>query len=188
MNIFVTVGTQLPFDRLVRAVDRWVGQQAGMEAFAQIGPSKYQPANMAWRDFIDATDCRRRIASADAIIAHAGMGSIITALELGKPIIVMPRRAELGEHRNGHQLATARRLADQGRIIVAHHEIELLRELALLGTAQSLVPPLERFASRSLIQRLKAFISEADIQPVPATPSLSNLEIEAGDSATALSV
>ena len=41
------------------------------------------------------------------VIAHDEMGSIITALEMGKPIVVMPRRAELGEHRNDHQVAAA---------------------------------------------------------------------------------
>ena len=54
------------------------------------------------------------------------MGSIITALELGKRIIVMPRRADLGEHRSDHQVATAKRFAEQGRIEVAFNERELL--------------------------------------------------------------
>ena len=63
------------------------------------------------------------------MISHAGMGSIITALELGKRIIVMPRRANLGEHRNDHQLATAKRLSEQGRIMVAFTEQELVDKL-----------------------------------------------------------
>ena len=59
-------------------------------------------------------ECTDRMVAADAIIAHAGMGTILTALEMGKPLLVMPRRAELGEHRNDHQLATAMRFADLG--------------------------------------------------------------------------
>ena len=63
------------------------------------------------------------------MIAHAGMGSIITALELGKQIIIMPRRASLGEHRNDHQVATAKQFAAQGRIEVALDETELADKL-----------------------------------------------------------
>ncbi len=37
--IFVTVGEQLPFDRLVRAVDEWAAA-SGKEVFAQIGNSE----------------------------------------------------------------------------------------------------------------------------------------------------
>ena len=39
--IFVTVGSQLPFDRLVRAVDDWAAGNGGAAAFAQIGASSY---------------------------------------------------------------------------------------------------------------------------------------------------
>jgi len=57
------------------------------------------------------------------------MGTIITALELDKPILVMPRRGDLGETRNDHQLATARRLHALGLIEVALDEAELRSRL-----------------------------------------------------------
>ena len=81
--------------------------------------------------------------AADAIVAHAGMGTILTALELGKPLLVLPRRASLGEHRNEHQLATARRFADTGRLAVAFDESELaqrLDELPLRGRRRAHQP------------------------------------------------
>ena len=74
------------------------------------------------------------------MIAHAGMGSIITALELGKPIMVMPRRASLGEHRNDHQVATAKRFAEQGRIMVAFNEKELVDKLDQLKSFGDAAP------------------------------------------------
>ncbi len=45
------------------------------------------------------------------MISHAGTGSILTALQLGKRPIVVPRRAAHGEHVDGHQddLAALRR-------------------------------------------------------------------------------
>ena len=87
------------------------------------------PKHICAKPFVDPAEFRERVESASVVVAHAGMGSIITALELGKPIIVMPRRGDLGEHRNDHQLATARRFAEQGRIIVTFNERELLETL-----------------------------------------------------------
>ncbi len=49
--IFLTVGTQLPFDRLVAAVDAWAARQPGQEVFGQIsdpGPAGYRPKHFAW--------------------------------------------------------------------------------------------------------------------------------------------
>ena len=44
--ILVTVGTQGPFDRLVKTVDQWAQQHPEWPCFAQIGPSEYDPQGM----------------------------------------------------------------------------------------------------------------------------------------------
>ena len=108
--IFATVGTQLPFDRLIIALDEWAGVNPEVEVFAQIGRGEYQPRCASWKREIDPQEFREIMARCDTVVAHAGMGTIITAMELGKRVVVMPRRASLGEHRNEHQLATAARL------------------------------------------------------------------------------
>ena len=95
--------------------------------------------------------------SASLVVAHAGMGSIITALELGKQIIVMPRRAELGEHRNDHQVASARRFAQQGRIVVALDETELVERLDQVGCAET-AERLSGQASSHLMDTIRTFI------------------------------
>src|SRR5690242_2073535 len=102
--IFVTVGTQGRFDRLIRTVDEWAGMRAQTDIFAQTGPSDYTPKHISVEPFVSPNEFRKRVETASLVIAHAGMGSIITALELGKQIIVMPRRSDLGEHRNDHQI------------------------------------------------------------------------------------
>jgi UDP-N-acetylglucosamine transferase subunit ALG13 len=107
--------------------------------------------------FIDPTEFRKRVESASLVIAHAGMGSIITALELGKQIIVMPRRANLGEHRNDHQVATAKRFAEQGRIMVALNEQELFDKLDRLEVSDEL-DRLDSQASLQLIDTIRMFI------------------------------
>jgi UDP-N-acetylglucosamine transferase subunit ALG13 len=59
--------------------------------------------------FLGSEEYQRRFAEADLVIAHAGMGTILGAIEAAKPLIIVPRRASLGEHRNEHQLGTAKR-------------------------------------------------------------------------------
>ena len=108
--IFATVGTQLPFDRLIRALDDWAKTHADVEVFAQIGRGGYEPRHMGWSHDLHPQEFRGRLEACEVIVAHAGMGTIISAVELGKRVIVMPRRAALGEHRNEHQLATIERL------------------------------------------------------------------------------
>jgi UDP-N-acetylglucosamine transferase subunit ALG13 len=158
MRLFVTVGTQFPFDRLVRTVDEWVGNsRGGVAAFAQVGPSIFTPRHMPFASFVSAGDCRREVQAATAVIAHAGMGSIITALEFGKPVIVMPRRADRGEHRNDHQLATARSLLAQGKVMVAMDEAHLREKLDQLEQV-SVHRRISTHASPRLLDALRQFI------------------------------
>lgn len=155
--IFVTVGTQVQFDRLIRAVDEWAASRGRTDVFAQTGPSGYRAKHICAEPFIDPTEFRKRIESATLVIAHAGMGSIITALELGKQIIVMPRQASLGEHRNDHQVATAKHFSEQGRIIVAFDQRELvdkLDQIEFFDTAERLGTQ----ASSDLVDTIRAFI------------------------------
>ena len=106
--IFVTVGGELPFDRLIRAMDAFAAAQPRGEVLAQIGAGGFEPAHMRWVRSLDrATTTPRRWPAAELLVAHAGIGSVVTAGEHGKPIVLLPRQARLGEHRNDHQLDTA---------------------------------------------------------------------------------
>lgn len=59
------------------------------------------------------------------MVAHAGMGSVLTALEHDKPMLLMPRRAALLETRNDHQVATLRWLESKPGIYPADDEAAL---------------------------------------------------------------
>ncbi|HPQ95405.1 MAG: glycosyl transferase family 28 [Thiothrix sp.] len=125
--IFVAVGTQFPFDRLIRCVDEWAAS-TGQSVVAQIATGEYEPSHADWERFMATDTFNRHLAAADLIISHAGMGNIITALEHRKPIIVMNRQHELGEHRNNHQ---ADGLAWMGRLpgVYTARNCEALRRL-----------------------------------------------------------
>ncbi len=156
--IFVTVGAQMPFDRLIAAVDRWARQTSrGEDVFAQVGDHIYRPSHIRYTKQLEPQAFRAKVESADLLVAHAGMGSILTALELGKPILVMPRRGDLKETRNDHQVATAKKLGAFGRVNVAMDEAELLEKLDQLNeisAAQQIGP----HASSDLLQAVRSFI------------------------------
>jgi len=109
--IFLTVGTQLGFDRLVRQVDEWAAA-SGIEVFGQIGPGQYIPSHFRFEQFVHPSEFERRMVESECIVSHAGMGTILSAMQYGKPALLMARRASLGEHRNEHQLSTARKFKD----------------------------------------------------------------------------
>lgn len=126
--IFLTIGSHEPFDRLVQAVDEWAGDRPGVEIFGQItdrANGAYVPKNFPWVAKIAPADYQAKVDAADFLVAHAGMGSIITALRAAKPIVVLPRRGHLAETRNDHQFATANKLASKPGVFVALTEDEL---------------------------------------------------------------
>lgn len=104
--IFIVLGSQkFPFDRLLQAVDEQVTQgKITGEIFAQRGASSYVPRNFPSEAFLDTEKFTQIMERADTIITHGGTGAIIKAVKLGKKVIVVPRRAQFGEHVDDHQL------------------------------------------------------------------------------------
>lgn len=155
--IFVSVGSQMAFDRLIREVDAWAGARGRRDVFAQIGPSSYAPANLEAVDFLTPAEFEERVRSATALVSHAGTGTILTALALGKPLLVFPRRAALRETRNDHQLPTARHFAESGRVLAAYDEQSLWAQLDRIET---FVPPnrIGAGASAELLSRIRRFV------------------------------
>lgn len=164
--IFVTVGSQTPFDRLIRAVDQWAYTNSRSDVFAQIAATTYRPEHIRFTNFLTPTEFADAVQRCSVIVAHAGMGTIISALELGKQVVVMPRRASLHETRNDHQVATAQSFGAQGRIIVANDEYELPRKLeyaSSLGDASKITTE----ASPLLLATIRDFLEQYPHQMNP---------------------
>lgn len=167
LNIFVTVGTDLPFDRLVRTLDDWAPAHPEFEIFAQIGETSFRPQNIPYTHFIEPPEFKQRFQESDLIVSHAGMGTILSSLSFQKPLLVMPRIAAKGEHRNEHQLATAKHLKALNKINVAPDEKELLRILESLQSPDPRLPitdprsgcaSIGPYASQTLTAKLNEFI------------------------------
>lgn len=131
--IFVTVGTQFNFDRLIKALDTAIEQGHTTEPiFAQIGPAQYIPENFEYAEILDKQTFEQKMAEATAIISHAGIGSITTALQHNKPMLVMPRLKKFAELVNDHQSATARKFESLGHVLAAYTEDQLPEKIKQL--------------------------------------------------------
>ena len=156
--IFVTVGSQFGFDRLVRAVDRAVesGLIAG-EVHAQIGDGHYTPRRFDFVRVMDKMAFDRHVELASALISHAGMGTLTAALEFHKPILVMPRLKRFGEIVNDHQMETAEEFARHGHVLFARDENELLVTLPALKT---FTPAPRTVEPDAVARRISAFLQQ----------------------------
>jgi UDP-N-acetylglucosamine transferase subunit ALG13 len=134
--IFVTVGSQLPFDRLIRGLDQ-LASELSLDVFAQIGTGEYEPKNLHWERLLAPSRFKELIVEATLIVSHAGIGSVLSAQRSGKAILVFPRLASYGEHRNDHQLATLRALRGRDGIYTA----ETIAEISEILKRPLIAPP-----------------------------------------------
>ncbi len=155
--ILATIGTQAPFDRFVKMLDE-LCEGMDEEVIVQTIKSEYVPKNVKCVDFLPPDVFAQYFNKARMVIAHAGMGTILSALKQDKPIIVVPRLASLKEHRNDHQMATAMRMNELGYVYVAYDKKQL-KDLIM----QKDLKPLKHIgnqASESLEKSLKEFIDK----------------------------
>jgi len=59
------------------------------------------------------------MAAADAVVAHAGIGAALAALEAGRIPVLVPRRRDRGEQIDDHQVLVAHELAERGLAVTA---------------------------------------------------------------------
>ena len=156
--IFLTVGTQLPFDRLVKTVDAFCADHDELELIAQIGDGEYKPKCFKFREQLSIAEFDELFEQASLIISHAGMGSILTALSNAKPVLIMPRRADLGEHRNDHQLGTAERFANKRGCFV-FNDLSELRSQCEVAKKYNGVECIDKFAPKEMIDKLKNIVN-----------------------------
>ena len=161
--IFLSVGSELPFSRLVKAADVWAAQHPEQVFAAQVGtlgPGDYEPQHFEYFATLEPSEYSRLSKEADVLVAHAGMGSIITAITLGKPIVIMPRRERLHETRNDHQVGTARRFGERSGVFVSWDESEFGAAInqAIEFSGNCRLAGGTKFAEEAMLAKLRAFI------------------------------
>jgi beta-1,4-N-acetylglucosaminyltransferase len=156
--IFLTIGSQFSFDRLVSAVDEAVGKGIVCDkVFAQIGDTSYVPKNYEHTAFLDKTSFDKFLKDASFVISHAGMGVISAALDNNKPLLVMPRLKKKGEAVNDHQMAIAKKYEQFGHLLVAYDETDLPEKIVKLRT---FIPNTRHSQANMVAERIKNFLAE----------------------------
>lgn len=154
--IFATVGTQLPFPRFLEAIDQIAGRRH-LSIVAQTCDPKASYPHLETHASLAPSAFDQYVRSADIIVGHAGIGTILSAARARKPAILFARRADLGEHRNDHQMATLASFRNREGIYAATS----LEELETYMTSTGLTPfSMDNVTSRQpLIDGLRAFIA-----------------------------
>jgi UDP-N-acetylglucosamine transferase subunit ALG13 len=126
--ILFTVGThEDPFDRLILAAER-VALTTGERVVVQAGTSRVAAPHCDLRRWVPPAEMAALVREARLVVTHAGPSSIDRVLATGKVPLVVPRRADLGEHVDDHQVSFARQLA--GRVHVVHDAGRLVEALS----------------------------------------------------------
>ena len=128
--IFVTVGTDChPFPRLMEWIDVSLDRLDGRVCcLVQHGVSP-PPRKPEAVDYLTYSEMKDALEAAAVVVSHGGPGTIMMTLAAGKIPIVVPRRADIGEHVDNHQVAFARRVADMRTICLAEEYDQFLETL-----------------------------------------------------------
>jgi UDP-N-acetylglucosamine transferase subunit ALG13 len=112
-----------PFDRLVG----WVSELAAdgqWRWFVQHGFTR-PPLGVDGDRMLSLTRLNETMLEASVVVTHGGPGLIMEARAAGHRPIVVPRKAALGEHVDGHQERFCARAADAGLITLVDSREQL---------------------------------------------------------------
>lgn len=157
--VLVTLGTQdKPFERLLQKVEEQIekGNIKG-EVIVQAGCTQYKSEKMKIFDLVPMDELNALTKSADLIITHGGVGSIIGALKYGKKIIVCPRLKKYGEHTNDHQLDITENFSENGYVCALNDGDDLGE---ILEKLENFIPKEFKSNTTNMINIVDKFIQE----------------------------
>lgn len=113
-ELFVTMGTIRPY-QFRRLADRLVQLlPPDVHVVWQVGETDPEGLPGEVHRYMSVERFDKAVEAADAVITHAGIGTLLGLLKAGVKPIAVPRRAGFGEHVDDHQLQAARALAERG--------------------------------------------------------------------------
>ena len=125
--IVVSVGTnEARFDRLLE----WVaGTTIDEELVVQHGPSAIRPDGATCVPYLSFDALVELVGRSRVFVTHAGVGSIMMSLSVGRRPLVVPRLERFGEAVDDHQVGLGRRLAAEGLVTLVEQPHGLGRAL-----------------------------------------------------------
>ena len=159
--ILITVGTW-PLDRLVRAADE-LASRVDEDVIIQRGKGIYVPQHASHVDYVSQDRIEQWLYQTRVVISHAGAGSVLGVLQAGKPLVLVPRLARLGEVRDDHQFELAAALSERGQaVIVTKPTVQTLSE----AIEQAITQGAQAFGQSRLHAALRVWLAE----PVTVAP------------------
>jgi UDP-N-acetylglucosamine--N-acetylmuramyl-(pentapeptide) pyrophosphoryl-undecaprenol N-acetylglucosamine transferase len=152
-RIVVTLGTtREAFRRLVHRLLEILPPQA--DVLWQTGNTDSRDLGISGHYALPERELTQAMADADVVVSHAGVGTALAALEVGKCPVVVPRRARRGELVDDHQVQIAQELGDRGLSVSV--EVEDLTYADLVAASRRRVtmvpqaPPLASPAAKAV--------------------------------------
>jgi len=126
-RVVVTLGSErFPFTRAAEQLPRLLD---GHDVRWQTGNTTVMEHGQEVQRWVPASTLREWLASADVVVTHAGVGSVLATLNAGKVPVVLPRRSRFGEHIDDHQVDVAELLTGKDLAVCVDPEDALERHL-----------------------------------------------------------
>jgi len=104
------------------------------EVLWQTGSTPVHDLDVDGKEVVPAHEMEQAMRAADVVIAHAGTGTALTSLRMGKRPILVPRDSSHGQHVDDHQFQTAHLLDRMG--LALSKRVEELQPQDLLEGAR----------------------------------------------------
>ena len=99
----------------------------------QTGSTDVSDLNIDGKEVVPAHELEQAMREADVVIAHAGTGTALTSLRMGKRPVLVPRDSSHGQHIDDHQFQTAALLDKMG--LAMSRKVEDLTKADLIEAA-----------------------------------------------------
>jgi UDP-N-acetylglucosamine--N-acetylmuramyl-(pentapeptide) pyrophosphoryl-undecaprenol N-acetylglucosamine transferase len=142
-RVVVTLGTMRTygFRRAVEKLAQLLPQVTAADADVlwQVGSTDISGLPVDGRQYVPAEEIRAAVQAADLVVAHAGIGSALSALDAGRSPVLLPRSHRHGEHVDDHQKQIASALSDR-RLVVSRDPAVLTVDDLLLAMRRRVLP------------------------------------------------
>lgn len=152
--IFAAVGNcYWNFERLIKEMDR-IAAKTDEEVVIQVGYTEFEPKNSRYFTFTSNEEINDLFENMRVIVAHAGVGTIVKAINHKKPIILVPRRHKFGEHYDDHQVEIANALEKDERVKIVWDVAELEGAINNVGEDYTIAEK-----DKTLVLALKEYVN-----------------------------
>jgi UDP-N-acetylglucosamine--N-acetylmuramyl-(pentapeptide) pyrophosphoryl-undecaprenol N-acetylglucosamine transferase len=140
-KVVVSLGTfkNYGFERLVRRLLAILPAEA--DVLWQTGDTDVSALGITGHHAIPERELTQAIREADVVVAHAGVGTALAALEVGKCPVLVPRRLVHGEHVDDHQTQIATELGSRGLAVSAEADDLTLGHLLAASATRVMTLP-----------------------------------------------